>query len=146
MPKFPEPTHVDNPATIASAITSVPRDAHNHDPKDFVYPRRPYNAHGFLQSLIACGGGQNNYHPDGKRPFTLREFASLQTFPHGRPICEIDTESPLTVDRLQVHREMDRYNEANWKRSTAIAGKADLRGNCQESSKDRRGPELRLKG
>lgn len=29
---------------------------------------------------ITTGGGGNNYHPSGKRGFTNREFACLQTF------------------------------------------------------------------
>lgn len=32
-------------------------------------------------SMTCDGGGSRNYHPSGLRPFTLREFAALQTFP-----------------------------------------------------------------
>ena len=30
---------------------------------------------------MTCSGGVNNYHPSGKRDYTIREYASLQTFP-----------------------------------------------------------------
>lgn len=34
-----------------------------------------------LAKTITCGGGEFNYHPSGKRPYTDREMAALQTFP-----------------------------------------------------------------
>jgi DNA (cytosine-5)-methyltransferase 1 len=34
-----------------------------------------------LKYTITCSGGAGNYHPSGKRDFTLREFACLQGFP-----------------------------------------------------------------
>ncbi|KAL8797177.1 MAG: hypothetical protein Q9195_000644 [Heterodermia aff. obscurata] len=81
LPDFPQPTHTSNRTTIASSISNIPASTPNHHPKEFLYPRRPYEADGPLQNLIATGGGLDNYHPDGKRPFTEREFACLQTFP-----------------------------------------------------------------
>lgn len=32
---------------------------------------------------MTTGGGENNYHPSGKRGYTNREFACLQTFDVG---------------------------------------------------------------
>ena len=64
-------------------ISNIPPGTPNHTPKEFEYPRRAYDGNGLLQNLIACGGGLDNYHPEGKRPFTEREFACLQTFPLG---------------------------------------------------------------
>lgn len=32
---------------------------------------------------VTCSGGELNYHPSGRRGFTNREFACLQTFPMG---------------------------------------------------------------
>ena len=84
LPDFPQPTHTRNRTTIASTISIIPPGAPNHQPKAFLDPRRPYEANGSLQNLIACGGGLDNYHPDGKRPFTEREYACLQTFPLGK--------------------------------------------------------------
>ena len=86
LPEFPQPTHVHNLASINSVISNIPPGTPNHTPKEFQYPRRAYDGHGLLQNLIACGGGLDNYHPEGKRPFTEREFACLQTFPLGTSI------------------------------------------------------------
>jgi DNA (cytosine-5)-methyltransferase 1 len=30
---------------------------------------------------VTTNAGQGNYHPSGRRPFTIRELARLQTFP-----------------------------------------------------------------
>ena len=84
LPDFPRPTHANNRTTIATAISGILPGTPDHNPKDFEYPRRAYSADGQLQNLIACGGGKDNYHPDGKRPFTVREYACLQTFPLGK--------------------------------------------------------------
>ena len=83
LPDFPQPTHINNLASINSMISDIPSGTPNHTPKEFEYPRRAYDGNGLLQNLIACGGGLDNYHPEGKRPFTEREFACLQTFPLG---------------------------------------------------------------
>jgi DNA (cytosine-5)-methyltransferase 1 len=42
--------------------------------------RQPYNPHQPARTLT-CNGGEANYHPSGKRTFTCREVACLQTFP-----------------------------------------------------------------
>lgn len=41
--------------------------------------REPFDANQQAMT-ITTGGGQFNYHPSGKRCFTNREFAALQTF------------------------------------------------------------------
>lgn len=81
IPRFPEPTHLDNPTTIASIISTIPPNAPNHNARDYPIPKLAYDANGLLKSLIATAGGDDNYHPSGKRPFTARELGCLQTFP-----------------------------------------------------------------
>ncbi len=81
---FPAPTHDDNSQTIASVLKLISPNARNHSyPRSYECPQRPYDADQPLRSLIDTVGGSNNFHPTGHRPFTEREFASLQTFPQG---------------------------------------------------------------
>lgn len=66
-------------------ISRVPDFAPNHDilgafyRAQFTKPKRPYDG-GRLAKTITSAGGEGNYHPSGKRQFTTREFAALQTF------------------------------------------------------------------
>ncbi|KAI4764265.1 S-adenosyl-L-methionine-dependent methyltransferase [Aureobasidium sp. EXF-3400] len=92
LPEFPAPTHAMSPespvpglkpsVTIADALRPIRRNTPNHNPealtaKDFA----PYSPDQLLRGCITTSGGQNNWHPSGKRPFTGREYACLQTFP-----------------------------------------------------------------
>lgn len=89
LPPFPEPTHsADDPnlkplATINSTISSIPLNAVDHDQTvsfDGGITRFPFD--GNIQAkTVTTNAGQGNYHPSGKRPYTLRELARLQTFP-----------------------------------------------------------------
>ena len=132
LPDFPQPTHVNGFASINSVISNIPPGTPNHTAKEFEFPRRAYNGNGLLQSLIACGGGLDNYHPDGKRPFTEREFACLQTFPLGRPspfggcMCGRRKVYPLIRYRLQIYRQSNEHSQTDWQRGTALAGQDDL--------------------
>ncbi|KAJ5612286.1 hypothetical protein N7510_005480 [Penicillium lagena] len=91
LPPLPPPTHGDREdlqpfASIYSAIHNIPDDAGDHDIPAALERYRllgyrdPYDEHGPART-ITCGGGEFNYHPTGKRVFTTREFACLQTFP-----------------------------------------------------------------
>ncbi|KAJ5825393.1 hypothetical protein N7474_002531 [Penicillium riverlandense] len=91
LPRLPLPTHGDRDnlqpfASIYSAIHDIPDDADDHDLPSALERyrllgyRNPYDEHGPART-ITCGGGEFNYHPTGKRVFTTREFACLQTFP-----------------------------------------------------------------
>ncbi|KAJ5330783.1 hypothetical protein N7476_000566 [Penicillium atrosanguineum] len=92
LPEFPQPTHslpgggLKPIETIHRAINDIPCDAANHDVEEGLRRwallgwRRPYNGHQPARTLT-CNGGESNYHPSGKRTFTCRELASLQTFP-----------------------------------------------------------------
>ena len=68
--------------TIADAIDFIPRDATHHDTHlHFKNGRKPSFDARRPAFTLTCGGGENNYHPSGKRRYTVREMACLQTFP-----------------------------------------------------------------
>ena len=89
LPEFPRPTHAKNPgtsglkpwATINESIDAIPRSWPNHDIDNAsLLLRAPYDGN-TQATCITTGGGEKNYHPSGKRHYTIRELASLQTFP-----------------------------------------------------------------
>lgn len=84
LPQFPKPTHgpgTNQPwTTIHDGIVGIQPSAKNHVPKFFDEAKTPYNARSQLHNLIATSGTLD-YHPDGKRKFTIREMACLMTFP-----------------------------------------------------------------
>ncbi|KAJ9397772.1 hypothetical protein DTO282F9_5292 [Paecilomyces variotii] len=92
LPQFPRPTHGDRNSgllpytTIETMISRIPRDAPDHDVMGALERgrrngfKRPFDPRTQART-ITCGGGENNHHPSGKRGFTNREFACLQTFP-----------------------------------------------------------------
>ena len=91
LPPLPPPTHGERDglqpfASIHSAIHNIPANADDHDIVSALERyrllgyRAPYDENGPAKT-ITCGGGEYNYHPTGKRVFTTREFACLQTFP-----------------------------------------------------------------
>ncbi|CAD0084876.1 unnamed protein product [Aureobasidium vineae] len=92
LPEFPMPTHAPSPespvpglrpsVTIAEALRPIRRNTPNHNPgalpsKDLA----PYSPDQLVRGCITTSGGQNNWHPSGKRHFTEREYACFQTFP-----------------------------------------------------------------
>ncbi|KAK2764998.1 hypothetical protein FQN54_008697 [Arachnomyces sp. PD_36] len=88
LPPFPKPTHGTPETglrpynTIGSMISRIPRNAENHDVdtiRKFDPPKTPFSL-STLAKTITCGGGEN-YHPSGRRGYTTREYACLQTFP-----------------------------------------------------------------
>ena len=89
LPEFPRPTHSKEPwisglkpwTTINDSIKAIPPSWPNHDVANAkTLPHAPYNGN-TQAACITTGGGEKNYHPSGKRSYTVREFASLQTFP-----------------------------------------------------------------
>ncbi|KAL1886839.1 hypothetical protein Plec18167_000774 [Paecilomyces lecythidis] len=92
LPRFPRPTHGEGDpdllpyTTIETMISGIPRDAPDHDVLGALERgrrrgfKRPFDSRTQART-ITCGGGENNHHPSGKRGFTNREFACLQTFP-----------------------------------------------------------------
>jgi DNA (cytosine-5)-methyltransferase 1 len=90
---MPTPTHGDPAAettnvppfsTVNHTLALIPPDAPDHDPDAHTFPthkRLPsWDGNGILPRAMTTSGGQN-YHPSGKRDFTLREYAALQGFP-----------------------------------------------------------------
>ncbi|KAJ5709746.1 hypothetical protein N7493_010037 [Penicillium malachiteum] len=97
LPKLPTPTHgpwgsfLRPFETINSTINEIPEDALDHDVERLSERSRyafksPYDGNQPAHTLT-CSGGQANYHPSGKRSFTVREAACLQTFPMDFQLC-----------------------------------------------------------
>ncbi|KAI0155105.1 S-adenosyl-L-methionine-dependent methyltransferase [Xylariaceae sp. FL1272] len=125
LPPFPEATHVPyknrRPGkkpfyTVRKALFKIPKDQKNwdelHQPTTMI--RRDFtrwSANQTLQRVItASNGGVGNYHPSGRRDFTRREFATLQTFPVNYPfeaphqLRQIGNAfPPLVVKTLYTH-------------------------------------------
>lgn len=85
--------------TIHDAINNIPDPASNHDVQNELNKwarswHAPYNAYSQAKT-ITCNGGEANYHPSGRRKFTEREVACLQTFP-------LDFEFPGRNVRRQI--------------------------------------------
>ncbi|KAG9236084.1 S-adenosyl-L-methionine-dependent methyltransferase, partial [Amylocarpus encephaloides] len=95
LPEIPAATHAKNPTrasglkpyvTVHQALATIPLNAPDHDIATVTYKQEreklPWDPHQILPRAITCnGGGDLNYHPTGKRGFTNREFATLQTYP-----------------------------------------------------------------
>lgn len=88
LPPFPRPTHAPGTVSVQKTLEEV--DAADrasplpyHHPKPFspLSEREPYDPD-CLAKTVTCKGGEN-YHPSGKRRFTVQEFLALQTFPFG---------------------------------------------------------------
>jgi DNA (cytosine-5)-methyltransferase 1 len=101
LPPFPKPTHgegLKKPVTIRDTLDSIPRCATRQEiPTGGVWPKNPFSAD-TLSMTLTCNGGQNNYHPTGTRAYTIREIASLQTFPW----YHVFPGKILTVARRQI--------------------------------------------
>ncbi|KAK6353615.1 hypothetical protein TWF696_005578 [Orbilia brochopaga] len=95
-PRFPPPTSF-NPfqrhsgtnirdlpttSTIGEVLRSIPPDAENHTFKYHPSPKpSPFQLDQPFNKTITCNGGGSKVHPNGLRDFTVREFATFQTFP-----------------------------------------------------------------
>lgn len=91
LPNLPPETHglpgggLLPPATIEEAIRDIPEGTPNHNVEQLLdnwrlLHRAPYNPRTQAKT-ITCSGGEANYHPSGRRKFTPREVACIQTFP-----------------------------------------------------------------
>jgi DNA (cytosine-5)-methyltransferase 1 len=77
---LPDETGLKPLRTIRDAIESIPMGWPNHDPHSCaLMDKLPFSPD--TQAPTVTTGGGNNYHPSGKRNYTNREFAALQTFP-----------------------------------------------------------------
>ena len=90
LPPFPSPTHSPNPektglkpwTTINQAITNIPFGWANHDIQSTIErDNSPQSGDKIATCITTSGGGI--IHPSGKRDYTHREFACLQSFPLG---------------------------------------------------------------
>lgn len=91
LPEMPQDTHSDHSsvagnlrpwARVADIIDSIPADApdHNLSSSYLTVPRKRWNGDSICPRAMTCAGGQN-YHYDGRRMLTNREFAAIQGFP-----------------------------------------------------------------
>ena len=92
LPRFPKATHglpgsgLREFETINSIISRILSGALDHDVQAALDRglrngiRLPFDPNQPART-VTCGGGDLNYHPSGRRGFTNREFACLQTFP-----------------------------------------------------------------
>ncbi|KAI0186265.1 S-adenosyl-L-methionine-dependent methyltransferase [Xylaria flabelliformis] len=124
LPPFPEATHVrpginkkdKKPhVTVRKMLAKIPRDASQYDemhqPHEMVRKHLPrWDPNVTLKRCITTNGGYGNYHPNGRRDFTLREYATLQTFPVDYPFQAPDKKKqignafpPLVVKVLYTH-------------------------------------------
>jgi hypothetical protein len=86
LPEFPASTHGNAEGllplvSIGEAIRRVPRNAdwHLDTVKDYDTPRASYSP----ESQASCITTRADiYHPSGRRPFTVREYAALNGIPH----------------------------------------------------------------
>ncbi|KAJ5946167.1 hypothetical protein N7454_003006 [Penicillium verhagenii] len=97
LPQIPSPTHgpfgsgLEPFETIHGAISDIPSGFDDHNVSALLERsrycfRKSYNPHQPAKT-ITCSGGEANYHPSGKRGFTPREVACLQTFPLQFQLC-----------------------------------------------------------
>ncbi|EPE26680.1 S-adenosyl-L-methionine-dependent methyltransferase [Glarea lozoyensis ATCC 20868] len=96
LPSIPDATHTEFPphgsslkpfTTANQALNSIPRyGVSDHDVRGLQFSpgqyREPWDGNKILTQCITTGGsGKYNYHPDGFRNLTVREYAVLQTYP-----------------------------------------------------------------
>lgn len=86
LPTFPVPTHSPGGfVTVAQALSRIGADGSDplHKPHQcrLAIPRASWDDQQPLSRTLTCGGAQGCYHPSGRRAFTIRELATLQTFP-----------------------------------------------------------------
>jgi DNA (cytosine-5)-methyltransferase 1 len=105
LPPFARPTHGEPGSSLQAFkkirhyIKDIPRGATQHVTSDRFPrgPRLPFSDDEFAKTLT-CSGGVGNYHPSGLRLYTIREAASLQTF----PISHTFTPDSKTKARRQI--------------------------------------------
>ncbi|KAJ8116737.1 hypothetical protein ONZ43_g4374 [Nemania bipapillata] len=124
LPPFPAATHVPPGVkkrgkkphvTVKRMLDRIPPDAalydDMHQPYEMVRKRLPrWDPDVTLKRCITTNGGYGNYHPNGRRDFTLREYATLQTFPVDYPFQNPDRKKqignafpPMVVKMFYTH-------------------------------------------
>jgi DNA (cytosine-5)-methyltransferase 1 len=101
LPSFPKATHgagLKKPVTIQETLDRIPVCATRQEiSTGGIWPKMPFSPD-TLSMTLTCNGGQGNYHPSGSRAYTIREIASLQTFPW----YHIFPGKSVTVARRQI--------------------------------------------
>lgn len=101
LPPFPKATHgagLRKPVTIQDTLDRIPACATRQEVSTGgIWPKMPFSADK-LSMTLTCNGGQGNYHPSGTRAYTIREIASLQTFPW----YHLFPGKSVTVSRRQI--------------------------------------------
>ncbi|KAI0204457.1 S-adenosyl-L-methionine-dependent methyltransferase [Astrocystis sublimbata] len=125
LPPFPTSTHAEVGTnqeekkpwnTVKKMLLKIPHYAESYDSMHQpvyvpgVYYSEGWDANQTLRRCITTNGGYGNHHPDGRRNFTLREYATLQTFPVEWPFGKIDRKRqignafpPLVAKALYTH-------------------------------------------
>ncbi|KAJ5919083.1 hypothetical protein N7466_010026 [Penicillium verhagenii] len=97
LPNIASPTHgpfgtgLEPFETIHGAISGIPSGSNDHNVSALLERsknsfREAFSPHQPAKT-ITCSGGEANYHPSGKRAYTPREVACLQTFPLEFQLC-----------------------------------------------------------
>lgn len=114
-PTFPGPSGI--PVSVNAALDTIHHGATYHNPHALWnkpgFPKPPLNGNLPLRRTILTRNADGDYyHPSGRRPFTVREFASLQTFPSCHEFVGTTTEisrqignafPPAAVEYLYRH-------------------------------------------
>ncbi|CUS09459.1 unnamed protein product [Tuber aestivum] len=142
LPEFPKPTHAHPkaantegrapPRTVRDAISGIPATATCHVHNFSPFPDGPrlstVNLDLPLMSTILASGGPYDVHPNGRRPFTPRELACLQTFPishvfYGSPFQKKkqigNAVPPVLAEALlrEVRKALERADRSRKKKS-----------------------------
>jgi DNA (cytosine-5)-methyltransferase 1 len=83
-PSIPGPSGI--PVSVNRSLATIRPNDTLHNPRELLnqpaFPKASYNGDvPFNRTILCSNPGEEFYHPSGKRPFTVRELASLQTFP-----------------------------------------------------------------
>lgn len=106
LPEFPEPTHSNDPqktglipwTTINESINRIPKGWANHEMASVSTMDNPSFDGNSQAKTMTCSGGVRNRHPSGKRDYTVREYAALQTFPLEHSFADLTK----TVQKRQI--------------------------------------------
>jgi DNA (cytosine-5)-methyltransferase 1 len=107
LPPFPKPTYPDPGPyrTVRDAIGdgAIPLEASLQQQYEFETPRNPScDWDQPCRNTILAGGGSYDVHPNGRRQFTLRELACLQSFPVDHEFNREGSQTTRTSIRRQI--------------------------------------------
>lgn len=98
-PEMPGPS--DFQTSTNMFLAQIDPDATHHDLERLNmdnYPKAPWDGDAILRHTITTSAsGECNYHPSGLRPFTVREFAMMQTFPCEHQFVQMQTQAKRQI-------------------------------------------------